>query len=1169
QCWPYQTLKIKISGVPKKYWTEDVHLAMSAYGTVEKIEMEKASPNNGAFVIFQLPLSVDFQSIAHLQIGDKLVNWKKINAPLRLKTIQGALEPAERYCESNTIFANTLDFGMQKSSLSMVSMFTVQAKWKVQLTLSLGRKELDIRFPLKVNDETRNFRFRLPISLLSHIYQVESAGQTSLIIPFDHIPQFYQQMVEGDRLLHGRKYTSFSDNDMKWADWNTWYRETDIVEGAFRKHLQDLPVMNHKDAAMIDIGRWTTYRLSFDDATLAKNQFNEFSTILADCGVLIEPVDQYSVQARSPSAVWKLLHDEISETHPHLDSHEDQPSLFTHLLADQVHLSFPVRYQLEACLSNGFLKEHNITRMFLEKLHGLDPSQATSLLEKVANKKFVHHDPMEIFNMEVSSRLRRRSMPNYCVLQQSVVITPTTMHVNTPVMETSNRITRQHSIIADRFIRVKFSDEKTEGPLRTMPNDRAEATFERVRRAMKNGIVVAGRYYEFLAFGNSQFRENGAYFYAPTSLRSADDIRSSLGNFDHIRSVAKYGARLGQAFSTTRAIATSAKIVNINDVERNGHVFSDGVGKLSSFIASMAAQDLGLSNAFNDPPSLYQFRLGGYKGVLAIDPTLKGSEIHIRPSQQKFEAHSTRLEIIRSSSLSTPFFNRQIIMVLSTLGVRDEIIIKKQQQMVDDYARAMFVEEVAIDRLQRHIDQNETTLTMARMVLDGFMCDPFVKSLLKLWRAHAIKHLKERARIAIDDGAFVLGCVDETAILKGHFDHAQPPPSAARDEKLASLPEIFIQIDDTSSGKKGHYKVIKGVCILARNPSLHPGDVRVVRAVDVPELHHHKNVVVFPQTGDRDLASMCSGGDLDGDDYMVLWDKDLIPEIINVEPMDFTPEKPPEVDRPVSVADITEFFVTYMKNNSLGQIAHAHLAQADYLGGVGHETCLELAKLHSQAVDYNKSGIPAVLTNDLRPCKWPHFMEKKYVPDDKIYKSGKILGQLYDRVELVAFAAQYENPFDQRVLQAFDLDAEILQQAAEIKLLYDESLRRLMAKHGIETEFEAWSVFVLEHNHETNKYKFVEDFGRTICALKTHFRDMCRAEAGAGPGAGVGERVDFGPFAAAMYMVTAKEVEAALEECRTVTVVDGQEKALREMTPAQMPLISFPWLFPDDLGKIA
>jgi RNA-dependent RNA polymerase len=913
-------------------------------------------------------------------------------------------------------------------------------------------------------------------------------------------------------------------------------------------------------------GRWTDYRLTFDSAVLAGPKFEQLSDALTDHGVAIENVDQYTIRDDVASPLWSLLQEEISGTHPHLGlTSKSKESVFDDLFAGQIHLSFPVRYQLEACLSNGYLKEHNITNGFLERLALMEPAHAIYLLEKVVDKQHVYYNPMEIFGIHTKDSPKK--IPSYCVLQRSVIITPTMMHVASPIMETSNRIIRKYEADADRFIRVKFSDEKTEGQLRNMPNDRAEAVFDRVRRAMQNGIVVAGRYYEFLAFGNSQFREHGAYFYAPTSSKSADDIRLSLGDFSHIKTVAKFGARLGQCFSTTRAMRVTVKIRPIPDIERNGYTFTDGVGKLSPFLAQMAAEELGLSNAFDDPPSLFQFRLGGCKGVLALDPKITGNEVHIRPSQQKFKAEFMGLEIIRSSALATPFFNRQIIVVLSNLGVPDHVIIRKQQEMVNDYETAMTDEDVAIQKLRKHIDMNQTTLTMAGMVLDGFMKtqDPFIMSLLKLWRACTIKNLKEKARIAIEDGAFVLGCVDETGILKGHMNDPQSRLDATRNEKLATLPEIFLQVDDTR--KKGHYKIIEGICLLARNPSLHPGDIRVVRAVNVPELHHLKNVVVLPQIGDRDLANMCSGGDLDGDDYMVLWDTDLIPATINVPPMDFTPERPVETDDPITARDIGDFFVTYMKNDSLGQIAHAHLAQADFhADGVNDSTCLELAELHSKAVDFPKSGIPAQMERDLRPRKWPHFMEKKHLSERQIYKSRKILGMLYDQVQLVDFTPQWENTFDNRILEAFELDDTLLKEVAKVKSSYDEALRRLMAKHGVRTEFEAWSVFVLAHNHESRDYKFAEEFGRTIGALKAQFRETCREAAGL---TSVVDWARLGPFVAAMYTVTAKEMEDALAQCRTNKTVGGQEAPVRPMDPENMPLMSFPWLFPSELGKIA
>ena len=232
------------------------------------------------------------------------------------------------------------------------------------------------------------------------------------------------------------------------------------------------------------------------------------------------------------------------------------------------------------------------------------------------------------------------------------------------------------------------------------------------------------------------------------------------------------------------------------------------------------------------------------------------------------------------------------------------------------------------------------------------------------------------------------------------------------------------------------------------------------------------------------------------------------------------------------------------------------------------ETGLELAQLHSQAVDYPKSGVPAKMKRELRPSKWPHFQENRNRAARKTYKSKKILGMLYDQVELVDFKPQYENAFDSRILNAFQLDEATIEKAKDIKTSYDSALKRLMAKHEIRTEFEAWSVFVLYHNLEARDYTFAEEFGRTVGNLKAQFVETCCAAAGAT------SKSDFprlAPFIAAMYTATAREMEAALKECREIRFSAGKFVPVpaREMDPDHMPLISFPWLFCRELGKIA
>lgn len=215
------------------------------------------------------------------------------------------------------------------------------------------------------------------------------------------------------------------------------------------------------------------------------------------------------------------------------------------------------------------------------------------------------------------------------------------------------------------------------------------------------------------------------------------------------------------------------------------------------------------------------------------------------------------------------------------------------------------------------------------------------------------------------------------------------------------------------------------------------------------------------------------------------------------------------------------------------------------------------------AVDYVKTGQPAIMSQDLKPLKWPHFMEKIGKQQHQIYTSKKVLGQLYDQVERIDFIPAFAAPFDTRILQAYTLDESILQGAREIKEEYDAHMRRIMAQQEIKTEFEVWSTFVLQHSSTSNSFKYHEQIGEISMALKDHFRLICHERAGGK------DHEHIGPFVAAMYEVTAREVTAAVEECHRMRIAGGQEKPLREMTPSTMPLMSFPWLFQDILGKIA
>ncbi|KAG9247412.1 RNA dependent RNA polymerase-domain-containing protein [Calycina marina] len=1073
--------------------------------------------------------------------------------------IQSPFKPYISYESPMKLIPTRVHFGTLENLGSMVAMHTidreVQRQQEVTFEVDLAKKRIvatfDVEFkdPRNMNprlsdpsnpkpvghaDRNNKFMFQIDFSYIDEIYLLSrSEVESALVISLKNPPQFYRKRLD--------EKASHSDENLVWTEFDTWYRQTDIIYDPYLLAL--LPVKLHKESRVIDIGRWTTYAFDFNTKQNSVDLYNSMKSALQDHNIEIVPRRMTIADAREPE-VWSLIN------------------------RSEMVLPFQVRYQLEVCISRNLLNEFNISEEFVRKLlmiSATDAYQARNILEYVAEQDKRVFDPVRIFeDSEALAYSPKTDIPHYCAYARKATVSPTTIYYSTPTVETTNRVLRRYARenLEGRFLRVQFVDELSEGRINSSADKkRNDEVFTRVYRTLYNGITIGDRHYKFLAFGNSQFRENGAYFFCETEALKCDDIRAWMGNFKHINVVAKYAARLGQCFSTTRAIngLSAPTIEKIDDVEINGYCFTDGVGKISPFLAQIITAELGLR--VTTYPSAFQFRLGGCKGILVVSPDAKEKEVHIRPSQEKFTAVYNGLEIIRWSRFSTASLNRQIITILSSLGVPDEVFLQKITEQLENYQIAMNDNALAQSLLVKYIDDNQMTINIATMINNGFMTsrEPFVLSLLHLWRAWSIKLLKEKAKIIVEDGAFLLGCIDETDTLRGHLTVTTPVGDSCIDEEL---PQIFVQVPCKEDPTQ--YNVIEGICLVGRNPSLHPGDLRVVQAVNVKALHHLRDVVVFPRKGERDVPSMCSGGDLDGDDFFVIWDAALQPPEWNVEPMSYDAPTPVTQSKQVRVTDLMKFFVRYMKNDALPTIAVSHLGQSDLLDrSVKDHKCLELAALHSKAVDYVKTGQPAEMPKRLRLTKWPHFMEKKHKRKDQIYTSHKILGQLYDKVESVNFTPQYQEPFDIRILRAYKLEDSMLKIVRQTKNQYDTAMRRAMAQHEIRTEFEVWTTFILSKPRVGSDYKIQETMAVVSDALKDRFRQVCIERAGGN------DFTKLGPFVAGMYKVTKEELDIALAECRRTKFVNGREQPCRKMEPRYMPLISFPWLFEKELGRIA
>lgn len=118
--------------------------------------------------------------------------------------------------------------------------------------------------------------------------------------------------------------------------------------------------------------------------------------------------------------------------------------------------------------------------------------------------------------------------------------------------------------------------------------------------------------------------------------------------------------------------------------------------------------------------------------------------------------------------------------------------------------------------------------------------------------------------------------------------------------------------------------------------------------------------------------------------------------------------------------ELQEFFVKHMMNDTLGQLANAHVVHADSEDLMARSTkCLKLAELFAIAVDFPKTGVPAVFPADLRPDRYPDFMEK----GDKVtYESSRVTGKLFRDVKE---AANSSLSTPQETLLTYDIQLQV------------------------------------------------------------------------------------------------------------------------------------------------
>ncbi|XP_064477373.1 uncharacterized protein LOC135391172 [Ornithodoros turicata] len=678
-------------------------------------------------------------------------------------------------------------------------------------------------------------------------------------------------------------------------------------------------------------------------------------------------------------------------------------------------------------------------------------------------------------------------------LVRSIFITPGRLILRPLQIHFENRVLREFN--AEYALRASFRDDNLSKLSFTLHlhSSRDAILDVIVGRMMRDGLKVGFRVFKFLAASPSQLRDHGAWMYAEDEhSNSASTIRTWMGHFEDIRNVAKRMARMGQCFSSTEqaVYVPGSQVKEVPDVVGGTHpiskkpyVFSDGVGMMSVALAKEVYKELKLQ----EEPSALQIRYAGAKGMLCINPELPDTKLLcLRPSMKKFPCTNSRyLEVIKVSAPRVVTLNRPLITILEQLGVSVEVFLRLQEDMILEYTDALVSEKNAIEMLS----------TMAKLPLPfrdlshaGYMLtqDPFFRSMLLAVYKSAVAGLRYKTRIAlpVNRARNMLGVMDTTNTLE--------------------YGQVFVQYTEMGSHvtEPAPKHVVSGTVVVTKCPCLHPGDVRRLTAVDVPRLHHVVDCVVFPAKGPRPHPDEMAGSDLDGDEYVVIWDARLsFPS--NKKPMNFSDRNVQQRNGEITIDDMIKFLCDYIKNDAIGVLSNAHLAWADQEpDGIYSPRCLSIAEKVSTCLDFAKTGRTAFLRRDERPVMYPDFMEKG---DHKMsYRSNRALGQLYRACRSLEAAVGMSGRCHTGSVAALEVPGwERYRSSANAALeQYNFQLSRILRQYGMNSEGEAMAgainLFDHYHNATTDKLNMedlVEKLTRFIKeTTRNVFFDELKAE---------------------------------------------------------------------------
>ena len=224
------------------------------------------------------------------------------------------------------------------------------------------------------------------------------------------------------------------------------------------------------------------------------------------------------------------------------------------------------------------------------------------------------------------------------------------------------------------------------------------------------------------------------------------------------------------------------------------------------------------------------------------------------------------------------------------------------------------------------------------------------------------------------------------------------------------------------------------------------------------------------------------------------WHKGLLPKKPNSPPMDYETLQKKEEPGPITVGHMTKHMVDYIRFDQLGVIDNAHKVLADKkANGVESDICLQLAEIHSLAVDAPKTGKWPEMPSDLFIRDYPDFMMKS---DKPVYQSERVLGDLYRKCR--SFKENITEPTSRGIHRKLHVDEVLLVHGHEVYLEraretyseYREQLETLMNLYGVESEAELMTGSFLKLRNRLGKEK--TEIANTLSQIVSQIRSNYR-----------------------------------------------------------------------------